>query len=196
MRWPLSCTLSRSLARLCIFCRVILQYGLLKGFLMKKLSSLLAAAVIACIGMSDAHAARHSPGINKACKKVLSATDRSKFIYKNSAPLRVGGIGSPIRGFREEPTLIMNQNVSSRGTATILDAKGKKIGSCPWASAHGHSGGRYRCTMKTQSLRRSATSSGGKPTGYFKITPTTCVEVPDLGRCYGSVKGLCNRTLR
>jgi len=163
---------------------------------MKKLSYLLAAAVITLISSTDSHAARHSPGINKVCKKVLSATDRSKFIYKNSAPLRRGGIGTPIVGFRDEPTLIMNQNVSSRGTATILDAKGKKIGSCPWASAHGHSGGRYRCTMNTGSLRRSATSSGGKPTGYFKITRNTCVEVPDLGRCYGSVKGRCNRTIR
>lgn len=163
--------------------------------IMKKLSVLLAAAVAICSTATDSHA-RTAKGVKKVCRKVVSVTDRSKFIYKNSAPVRSGGIGTSIVGFRQEPTLIMNQNISSRGTATIYDAKGMSIGRCPWASAHGHSGGRYRCTMNTGGLRRTAVAKTRSPIGYFKINRTTCVEVPDLGKCYGSVKGLCNRIIR
>jgi len=162
---------------------------------MKKLSVLLAAAVALCTTATDSHA-RTGRGVKKVCRKVVSVTDRSKFIYKNSAPLRAGGIGTRIVGFRREPTLIMNQNISNRGTATIFDSTGAKIGSCPWASAHGHSGGRYRCTMNTGGLRRTALQKTRKPVGFFKINKSTCVEVPDLGKCYGSVKGLCNQIIR
>jgi len=131
-----------------------------------------------------------------ACKTTQDVTKGGLFIYKNSAPLRSGGVGTPLIGYRDEPTLIMNRNVSSKGTTTIFDKKGKKIGSCPWASAHGHSGGRYRCTMNTRALRRTAVKNTGSPTVFFKLKGTTCVEVPDAGRCYGSVKGKCNQTLK
>lgn len=164
---------------------------------MKRLSYLLAVAVISFVSTTDSHAARHAHGVTKVCKKVLSATDKGLFIYKNSAPIRKNSrMGSPIVGFRQEPTLIMNKNISSKGTASIYDAKGTKIGSCPWAPAHGHGGGRYRCTMNTSALRRTAVKNARTPNGFFKINKNTCVEVPDLGRCFGSVKGMCNRTLR
>lgn len=127
-----------------------------------------------------------------ACGSTITLPN-SAFIYKNSAPLRSGGVGTPLVGYRIEPTLIMNRNFT-RGTTVIYSSNGTKIGSCPWASAHGASGGRARCTMNTRSLRRAAVRAGGSPRGYFKVG-STCAEVPDLGKCYGSVKGLCNRTI-
>lgn len=132
----------------------------------------------------------------KGCKNIDGVSKGGTYIYKNSAPLRSGGIGTRIVGFRREPTLIMNKNVSSRGRTYILDSKGNTLGSCPWASAHGHSGGRFRCTMSTSSLRRKAVKNTGKPAVFFKVKGSLCAEVPDAGRCFGSVKGLCNQTLR
>jgi hypothetical protein len=129
-----------------------------------------------------------------ACTKVETLPN-GNFIYKNSAPLRAGGVGTPLVGYRKEPTLIMNKSYT-RGSTTIYDSNGNKIGSCPWASAHGHAGGRFRCTMQTSALRRTAVKNTRSPKIYFTLNKTTCAEVPDSGRCYGSVKGLCNQTIK
>jgi hypothetical protein len=133
--------------------------------------------------------------VAKQCPTILGVQDKGLFIYKNSAPIRSGGVGTPLIGFRDEPTLIMNRNVSSRGWTTIYDSKGNSLGRCPWADAHGHSGGRYRCTMNTRTLRRAAVKNTKSPLIYIRLTAKTCVSVPDAGKCYGSVKGKCNSTL-
>jgi hypothetical protein len=133
-------------------------------------------------------------GLKSVCSSVASATSGRTFIYKNSAPLRTGGIGTPIRGFREEPTLIMNGQFSRTGT-TIYNNRGQRLGSCPWASAQGHVGGRYRCTFSTRSLRRLAVSSTRLPLVYFALGAKKCVAIPDAGKCFGSSKGLCSRVL-
>jgi len=131
--------------------------------------------------------------IGSVCTSVITLSD-SRFIYKNSAPLRLGG--GAITGFRQEPTLIMNSSAfSSRGSTKIYDSNGKVIGSCPWASAHGHAGGRFRCTMKTASLRRTAVKNTKSAAVFIRYKGTACVKVPDAGRCYGSVKGQCNRLI-
>ena len=129
------------------------------------------------------------------CKKTVSVQSGG-YIYKNSAPLRSGGVGTPLIGYRNEPTLIMLRNVSSKGTTNIYSTNFQKIGSCPWASAHDAAGGRYRCTMQTASLRRAAVSSSRSASILFKINGSTCVLVPDAGRCYGSVKGRCNQLIK
>jgi len=144
----------------------------------------------------DAQGERQSVGVSSiaACSSTV-VLPNSAYIYKNSAPLRSGGVGTPIVGFRREPTLIMNQNITRSGTV-IYDSQGNRIGSCPWASAHGHSGGRFRCSMQTASLRRAAIRGTGSPKIFFRTRGTRCVEVPDAGRCYGSVKGLCNQLIK
>ena len=147
---------------------------------------ILAITVLAIVFSSAAFAAP------SACKSVLTLPNGA-FIYKNSAPLRSGGVGTPIVGFRVEPTLIGVRFGLSRGGTSIYAENGKKIGSCPWTSAHDASGGRYRCTMNTGSLRRAASANGGTQ-GYFTVSGGRCVKVPHLGKCYGSSKGLCNRT--
>lgn len=132
--------------------------------------------------------------VKKLCPSIIAVTSGG-LIYKNSAPIRSGGVGTPLIGYREEPTLIMQNNVSSRGWTTIYDSKGKSIGRCPWASAEHTYGGRYRCVMNTRSLRRSAVKNTKSPLIYIRLTAKKCVSVPDAGKCYGSVKGKCNQTL-
>ncbi len=130
-----------------------------------------------------------------ACTNIISVTSGG-LIYKQSAPLRSGGVGTPLIGYRKEPTLILVKNLSNRKTTTIYAKNGKKLGTCPWATAHDTQGGRFRCTMSTSGLRRAAIAKSGSPIILFTIKPNKCVQVPDAGRCNGSVKGLCNQLIR
>lgn len=163
-------------------------FGKSEGTSMRR--SLLVVIGLLALGMGMAPAAEAQ--LSKVCKKILSVPG-SHFVYKNSAPLR--NSRGAIAGFRTEPTLIMKRNYG-RGTTTIYDSKGKSIGRCPWADAHGFSGGRWRCTMQTGALRRTAVKNTKKPNIYFKLSGNQCAHVSDAGRCYGSVKGLCNRTIK
>jgi hypothetical protein len=86
----------------------------------------------------------------------------------------------------------MNANISSSSTSNVVDGKGNVLARCPWATAHGHGGGRQRCTALTASVRQAAIRNTGSPTIYFKVNACDHVKIPDAGRCYGSVKGLCN----
>lgn len=133
----------------------------------------------------------------QVCQKVQVVGSGSSTIYKNSAPVRANSSHTaPIVGFRREPTLIMSRNISTKGNKPVYDNKGNTIGSCPWASAHGFSGGRFRCTMQTASLRRAAVRNTSDPAVFFKVNSNTCIKIPDAGKCYGSSKGLCNQTLK
>ncbi len=160
---------------------------------MKRLTLL--ALVVALIATDSAFAARKNKVSGLAACNKIEQVNKGGYIYKNSAPLRSGGPGTPLVGYRREPTLIMMKRLTLTRTATILDSKGNNIGSCPWASAHGAVSGRYRCTMSTAGLRRAARKKTKSPTIFIKINSKTCVQVPDAGRCYGSVKGLCTQLI-
>lgn len=136
-----------------------------------------------------------SGSVVPGCAVIANASE-SRFIYKQSAPLRGSAPGSPIIGFRREPTLIMNTNISSRGTIPILDGKGATIATCPWATADGHAGGRARCTAQSASVRQAAIKNTNSPTIYFKLNPELCVRVLDAGRCENSSKGLCDTLIQ
>jgi hypothetical protein len=131
-----------------------------------------------------------------SCTTVESLPSKN-FIYKNSAPLRSGGPGTPLIGFRRQPTLIMNKSYTRSGTK-VYDSQDNLLVTCPWAEAHGHSGGRFRCTNSTAIMRRKAMKNTGSPTVYFVTNPRTksCARVPDAGRCYGSVKGECSQLIK
>lgn len=162
---------------------------------MKRLLSFaLCLCVFGTVTVDPAHAARaRSRSINAVCPSVESLPN-GKYIYKNSAPLRRGGVGTPLIGYRKEPTLIYNKRNFAGGRHTVYDSNGKSLMSCQVTSAHGHAG-RARCTAQTANVRRAAMKNTRSPAGFFKITSKLCVKIPDLGRCYGSVKGLCNRTI-
>jgi hypothetical protein len=152
-------------------------------------------AVVGVVGTSgSAHAQGRAKSLDQICPKVQAAGSESSTIYKQSAPLRSGGVGTPLIGYRKEPTLIFNKRNFSGGSQTIYDSKGNSLGRCPVVSAHGHAG-RARCTMQTSSLRRTAIKNTRSARIYFKISNRLCVSVPDAGRCVGSVKGLCNQLI-
>jgi len=154
----------------------------------------LAAVVTAFSISSGAEAKERARGIDQICPKVQAAGSESSTIYKQSAPLRTGGPGTPIAGYRTEPTLIFNKRNFSGGSHTIYDSAGNSLGRCPVVSAIGHAG-RARCTMQTSSIRRAAIKNTRSARIYFKISGRLCVSVPDAGRCVGSVKGLCDRLI-
>lgn len=131
-----------------------------------------------------------------SCSSVETLPTKN-FIYKNSAPLRAGGPGTPLLGYRKQPTLIMNK-AYTRSSTNVYDSQDNLLVTCPWAEAHGHSGGRFRCTNSTASMRRKAVKNTGSPAVYFVVQSKTkfCAKVPDSGKCYGSVKGLCNTTIK
>jgi hypothetical protein len=161
---------------------------------MRKLSVVFIVAAAVLGVMDRASAQLRVRAIDQICPRALAVESESGTIYKNSAPLRTGGIGTPIVSFRQEPTLIFNRRNFMGGTHTIYDSNGTSLGRCPVVSAHGHAG-RARCTMNTGGLRRTAIKNTRSPMIYFKINRNLCVRVPDAGKCYGSVKGLCDRTL-
>ena len=138
--------------------------------------------------------AKAKPKAAAVCTSVITLPN-SKFVYKNSAPVR-GGRDEHIIGYRVEPTLIMySSSLSSRSGTKIYDLTGNLIGSCPWASADGAAGGRFRCTMNTRNLRRAALRNTKNPSVLIAYRGSACVKVPDAGRCYGSNKGPCNQVL-
>jgi hypothetical protein len=138
----------------------------------------------------------HAQATIASCTTVEKLPSKN-FIYKNAAPMRTGGPGTPLVGFRKQPTLIMNK-AYTRGQTKIYDSQDNLLATCPWATAHGHAGGRFRCTNSTVAMKRRAVKNTGSPTVYFVVNARTkfCAEVPDSGRCYGSVKGLCNTNLK
>lgn len=162
---------------------------------MRLFATLLSVVFLATAATANAVPVVGEAGPFEACDEVVNVRSNG-YIYKNSAPLRSGGVGTPLVGYRKEPTLIMLRNTSNRKTTIIYAANGTRIGSCPWASAHDTFGGRFRCVMSTASLRKKAQKVAESTTVYFRLKPGVCVEVPDAGRCYGSVKGLCNQLIK
>lgn len=163
-----------------------------------KASKILVAAV-AFVSVCAASAAQaqdvRARSLAQICPTSQDVGSQSSTIYKQSAPLRSGGVGTPLVGYRKEPTLIYNKRNFSGSTATIYDSQGNSIARCPHTSAHGHAG-RARCTVQTTTVRRAAVRRTGSPTIYFKVSGRLCVKVPDAGRCVGSVKGLCNQLIK
>jgi hypothetical protein len=153
-------------------------------------------ALASILGVSNAQAqSMRARSLAQICPTSQDVGSQSSTIYKQSAPLRSGGVGTSLVGFRNEPTLIYNKRNFSGSVATIYDSAGNSIARCPHTSAHGHAG-RARCTVQTSTVRRAAIRKTGSPTIYFKVSGRLCVKVPDAGRCVGSVKGRCNQLIK
>jgi hypothetical protein len=165
---------------------------------MKNATKILAAVLFVCCGVAPAHAERFNRRATRAlevCPKIEKLST-SGYIYKNAAPLRSGGEGTPLIGYEEVPTLIMKKNVSFKGKASVYDLVGNQIARCPWKPATGFAGGRYKCANNTRKMRKKAVTAAGSAAGLFKINTNLCIQIEDLGRCYGSVKGKCNQLLK
>lgn len=161
---------------------------LFRGYMNKILLSFFVVGFVFCV-QSNANAVRRIRSAG-ACSSVVGI---GGYIYKNYQPLRRGD--HTLIGYIASPTLLDNGGGSSRGGATIYDTKGVSLASCqglPCDECKNH--WRFKCSAATPSIRRSAVRNTRSPSVLFKVGGK-CVQVPDAGRCYGSVKGLCNRTL-
>lgn len=161
-------------------------------------SMLLSVAVVGLGVMTTHFTSSEAQAAPTSCASTLEVTNKS-FMYKNSAPRRSCNSPScPIVGFRSDPTLLFRTR-NYPGSCQILDKDGRNIARCPRQSAHDFSGGRCRCANAagtlTRVVRRAAVSKSGSPEIFFRMG-NKCVRVPDAGKCYGSVKGLCNTTIK
>jgi len=159
---------------------------------------LTAMLVVVCLGFvgSPANAQYRARSLDQFCPTTQEVGSESGTVYKNSAPVRANSsLTAPIVGFRKEPTLIFSRRNFTGSSHTIYDSNGTSLGRCPVTSAHG-AAGRSRCTLQTASVRRQAVKNTRSATVYFKVAQNLCVKVPDAGKCYGSVKGLCNQVIK
>lgn len=153
---------------------------------------ILAAAFITILGFEMSATAEQNAGgfLGVACPKVVGM---SGYIYKNYQPLR--NKSGTLVAYAKSPTLLDNGGGSRRGNATIYDGNGKRLTSCTGKSCNDcRNGWRFKCAASTGAVRRAALKAGG-PTIYFNVGGK-CVRVPDAGQCIGSVKGLCNQTIK
>ena len=161
------------------------------------LAALLLSSVM--LPFVSAEAARRAPRQSRAISSVCTTVIRlpnAGFVYKNAAPLRAGGEGSRLIGFREEPTVIAKRSGFLAGSTRIFDSNGTVLGGCPKASATGFAG-RYRCSNNTRAMRRKAVKNTRSPAVYFTLSGTKrCLMVPEPGGCYGSNKGKCNTVIK
>jgi hypothetical protein len=145
----------------------------------------------------DAHAAgRALRGTVSGCSTIRGL---GADIYKNSKPVRAcSAINCPIAYFERSPSLLVN----TRGTprvfaATLIDAKGGTLATCGQKACRDCSQGfRYVCQNGggTNAIAGNAKKRAGSYKVYYKVG-SQCVEIPDVGKCKGSVKGLCNQLL-
>ena len=162
-------------------------------------------SVLACIALalplSDASALRNTA--RKATTAKLTVTGCSsvqgigKNVYKNSKPHRAcARVNCPIDYFERFPSLLINQRGLPRpGSATLIDGNGKSLISCGQLACRDCAAGyRYVCRGNTNSISKQVKRNTGNYAAYYKLG-SACVQIPDIGRCIGSVKGLCNQAL-
>lgn len=147
-----------------------------------------------------ARAIKASPGLAAVCPKIQSLNPSAMF-WKNNKPHRASSaINAPVIGYFKQMTLAYNAGKHG-GLGTVLyDSKGGRITSMvPYSCRADHCGGRVVSTMQTDAARRLAISRTKSPRGYISVGRGVCVEIPDIGRCYGTVvdksRALCNTTV-
>jgi hypothetical protein len=150
---------------------------------------------VLCAGINSAGAApRTSRALASVCSNKVGI---SGYIYKNYQPLRRGPNDHTLVGYQRNPTLLDNGGGSRRGSGVIYDGNGKRLAVCqglPCDECRNH--WRFKCSTATASIRRAAVAAKRSATIYFGVGGGKCVTVTDAGKCYGSVKGLCNQTLK
>ena len=176
---------------------------------MKKVALLLVIGIIA-LGCGSAEARTRLPRASKStklsdvCKKIVNIDERKQF-YKNNKPMRASSaINAPVIGYFRQMTLANNAGVrSSIGafSTKMYDRKGNTLSNMtPYPCRSDHCGGRVVSVTQTHIARRAAMSRTNSPVGYVKISSTTCMKIPDIGRCYGvevnKTRPLCNQTVK
>lgn len=161
-----------------------------EDFMLKKIFAL--AAVV----MTTVAAAPNAFAAPAGCTSVVTYP---AFIYKQSKPVRASSaITAPIIYFERSPSLLVNTpRIPRRPSATLIDSNGNYLTTCGIRDCRDcRQGFRYVCGYGggTNNLARKAKSKTGNYRVYYRVN-NVCAEIQDIGRCYGSVKGLCNQVL-
>lgn len=163
---------------------------------MKKISSLLLFLLLLCTFSIDSHAAVKIKAKVTGCTTVREI---GSDVYKNSKPIRAcSAITCPIVRFDQSPSLLINTKGTPQvASASLLDANGGYLTSCGIKDCRDcKQGFRYVCLSgTTSSIAKKAKANANSYTVYYKAG-TQCVQIKDIGKCVGSVKGLCNKTIR
>jgi hypothetical protein len=170
-------------------------------------------AITTCLllaGAVPASAEHKSRKVTKAELAEVCPADKitqigSTFFYKNNKPIRASSaINAPVIGNNPVMTLA-GQPGKGKGLfkrkATLLASDGSAITSMtPYPCRSDHCGGRVVSSMKTGVARKKAVRATGSAKGYVKLGGGLCVEIPDIGGCFGNGvdKGrpLCDRIVK
>ena len=163
------------------------------------LISLLTLSLFAA-SITDAHALRSSRRAHDRQVRVTGCSTVRALgsdVYKNSKPHRAcSAINCAIDYFERFPSLLVNTRGTPRkGAAVLINSNGKSLMSCAQLPCRDcRTGARYVCRGNTNAIAKRAKSTAGSYTVFYKLG-SYCVRIPDVGRCVGSVKGLCNQVL-
>ena len=143
---------------------------------------------------------RASAGLTAVCSKIQTFNPALMF-YKNNKPRRAGSaITAPIIGYYKQMTL--GYNAGKRGPlgSAMYDSQGSRLTTMvSYPCRSDHCGGRIVSAAQTDVTRRVAIKNTRSPAGYVSLGRGVCVEIPDIGRCYGNevdkTRPLCNQVV-
>jgi len=151
----------------------------------------------------DRNPKKIAAGLKAVCPKIIKLNPNKTF-WKNNKPKRAGSaINAPVIGYYKQMTLANNagvRNVLGSSAVNLYDSKGSVLTRMtPYACRDDHCGGRVVSVAQTDTTRRIAIARTKSPSGFVKLTKTICVEIEDIGRCYGDevdkTRALCNQTV-
>jgi hypothetical protein len=169
---------------------------------MKRIMMVLACVASALISVESGNAQVRSRANAKLAQLCPTIRELGPQQYKNNSPIRSGSLSSPITRFALNPTIIFivgNPAVLSR--ANMYDSRGNYLTSGVRLSCakrgRGECNSRYKGSERgannVRQVRRRAVKSTGSATVFWKVSPTVCYRIPDVGKCYNvKVRGLCD----
>ena len=158
-----------------------------------KYSGLLLAVLVSLVLASQVNAesmrAKMKDSLAEVCPEI-QAFSPSKHFYKNNKPIRASSaFAAPVIGYNKVMTFGYNpgQHGPLPNNATMYAKDGTKLTRmAEYPCRTDHCGGRVVSSFLTATARRAAIRATRSPTGYVKLSKSICVEIEDIGKCYGN----------
>lgn len=151
-------------------------------------------AIIATIGLTshvnaESMRAKMKASLAEVCPEI-QAFNPSKHFYKNNKPIRASSaFAAPVIGYNRVMTFGYNpgQHGPLPNKATMYAKDGTTLTRMTeYPCRTDHCGGRVVSSSLTAAARRAAIRAARSPTGYVKLSKSVCVEIEDIGKCYGN----------
>ena len=126
----------------------------------------------------------------EVCPQIM-AFNPSKHFYKNNKPIRASSaLMAPVIGYNKVMTFAYNAGQRGplpSGSTSMFAKDGTRLsGMVAYPCRADHCGGRVVSSALTASARRAAIRATRSPMGYVKLSSKICVEIEDIGKCYGN----------